>query len=553
MSDDLNPLQKNKFLRSFVSKWIENHRKITHDSRMKRTGHDDTDEINLLAWTNRYLNDYCVKPPSRMHKWLSRQLDDAITNRGTRLNVLAPRGAAKSTIGTFAYPLREALEGREAYIWIISDTMSQAHAHMENIKTEICENNKIARKYPHATGKGSIWRNGSIVLNNDVMIEAFGTGQKLRGRRRKQHRPTLIVCDDLQNDNHIISSYAREKTRSWFHGTLTKAGNVDTNILNLATALHGEAIALELTNKPGWTSRIFRAIENWPVNMTLWEQWELLYNRCDDPDSQKRADDFFVQHQDKMLQDAIVLWPEHEDLLTLMKIRVEGGRSTFEREKQNSPVNPDYCEWPESYFDETTWCDTIPSYENRSCSVISLDPSKGADSSRGDYSAFVMVSLGKDGIFYVDADLARINVPDIVSRGVEFYRKHYPDVFAVESNQFQQLLQQEFSNEFAVQGISGVYPYPIENHTNKLVRIRRLGPLLSGRRLRFCHGSSSVKLLVEQLKMFPVGDHDDGPDALEMSIRLINELTRAPVRESWSTGSHWDNPTSYNSSFFNDL
>jgi hypothetical protein len=47
---------------------------------------------------------------------------------------------------------------------------------------------------------------------------------------------------------------------------------------------------------------------------------------------------------------------------------------------------------------------------------------------------------------------------------------------------------------------------------------------LSGRRLRFKADSPSTSLLVEQLKEFPAGDYDDGPDALEMAIRLAGEL-----------------------------
>jgi hypothetical protein len=30
--------------------------------------------------------------------------------------------------------------------------------------------------------------------------------------------------------------------------------------------------------------------------------------------------------------------------------------------------------------------------------------------------------------------------------------------------------------------------------------------------------------LVEQLVQFPIADHDDGPDALEMAVRLANEI-----------------------------
>jgi hypothetical protein len=33
-----------------------------------------------------------------------------------------------------------------------------------------------------------------------------------------------------------------------------------------------------------------------------------------------------------------------------------------------------------------------------------------------------------------------------------------------------------------------------------------------------------VAALIQQMKDFPVGDHDDGPDALEMALRLMIEL-----------------------------
>ena len=40
--------------------------------------------------------------------------------------------------------------------------------------------------------------------------------------------------------------------------------------------------------------------------------------------------------------------------------------------------------------------------------------------------------------------------------------------------------------------------------------------------------SKSTKLLVDQLRDFPLGSHDDGPDALEMAMRLAEQLTGVP-------------------------
>ena len=87
----------------------------------------------------------------------------------------------------------------------------------------------------------------------------------------------------------------------------------------------------------------------------------------------------------------------------------------------------------------------------------------------------------------------------------------------------------------------GARPWPLENRTNKLVRIRRLGPYLSARRLRFKSGSPGTRLLVEQLQQFPVGDHDDGPDAAEMALRLAAELLEGRrARDGLGSRCRWD-------------
>ncbi|HEY2149068.1 MAG TPA: hypothetical protein VGH32_14100 [Pirellulales bacterium] len=499
---------------------------LLHDSLAKQLGEERSRlavarDWSLVEWGREYLPNHFRLPPSRMHVWIAEQLEAFKAERGRKLNVLGPRGGAKSTIGTLAFVLRAALETREPYIMIVSDTKHQAVAHLENIKTELRENPRIAADYPEAVAVGRIWRQDAVRLGNGVMIEAFGTGQRIRGRRSGEFRPTLIVCDDLQDDRHIQSSLARENSARWFHGALLKAGTKRTNVVNLATALHREALALELHETPGWTSRRFAAIERWPDNMPLWAAWEEIYAEIERHDNREAARAFFDAHRAAMEAGAELLWPQEEDLYTLMCMRVEDGRTAFEREKQNVPVNPDQCEWPEEYFGDWQGFDDWP--RDAKVRVIALDPSKGSDARRGDYSAFVMLAVDRQGLLFLEADMARRPTPRIVADGVDLWRRFKPDVFGVEKNQFQELLAGEFAAEFNRQRLYGVAPWGIENLVNKQTRIRRLGPLLSRRRLRFKSHSPGTRILVEQLKEFPVADHDDGPDAAEMAIRLAGE------------------------------
>lgn len=478
--------------------------------------------IGLLDWAARYLPGHFALTPSIMHRWMDEQFARMQRSRGTKLNVIGPRGSAKSTVGTLAWPLRLALEGQEPYIWIVSDTKPQACAHLENVKAELFENRLLARDYAHVLTREPKCRANSIRLGNGAVIEAYGTGQRVRGRREREHRPSLVICDDLQNDQHMTSSTLRERSRTWFHGTLLRAGSPSTNVVNLATALHRDALAMELARTPGWTTRLFAAIERWPEEMPLWHQWETIYSDLDRPDAGQRARQFYEEHQDRMQSGAVLLWPEREDLYSLMCMRAESGRSAFEREKQSSPIAPELCEWPAEYFESLVWFDEWP--ERPRVKTMALDPSKGHDARGGDYSALVMLAVDQDATLYIEADMARRPTAQIVADSVERYRQFLPDAFGIEANQFQELLAGAMTAEFQRQGLLGVRPWTINNHINKLVRIRRLGPYLAARRVRFKAGSPATAMLVDQLRDFPLGDHDDGPDAAEMAVRLAAEM-----------------------------
>jgi predicted phage terminase large subunit-like protein len=279
---------------------------------------------------------------------------------------------------------------------------------------------------------------------------------------------------------------------------------------------------MQLDRTPGWRSAKFQAILHWPENMELWSRWEEIYSDRNKTFARRDAWAFYAKNRQAMNAGAELLWPEEEDLYTLMKMRLEQGRTAFEREKQSSPIDPERCEWPEDYFGKHIWFDSWP--EQLQLKTVALDPSKGADARQGDYSALVVLGVDRRGLLYVEADLARRPTPRIVADGAALCVRHRVDAFGVEANQFQELLAGEFRSEFERQGLRSVPVCAIHNHVNKQVRIRRLGPYLSQRRVRFLAGSPNTRLLVDQLRDFPLGSHDDGPDALEMALRLAEQM-----------------------------
>ncbi len=213
-----------------------------------------------------------------------------------------------------------------------------------------------------------------------------------------------------------------------------------------------------------------------------------------------------------------------------MTMRVDSGRTTFEREKQSSPIDPTKCEWPDDYFGHHIWFDKWP--PGLTVKVLALDPSKGADARHGDYSAYVLLGIDRHDVLYVEADMERRPTPVMVDDGVRIVHRFRPEAVAIEGNLYQELLKGEFERACREQHTGMPCVEMDVNTVNKNVRIRRIGPLLSQRRIRFLQKSQSTRLLVDQLRDFPLGSHDDGPDALEMAIRLAYTLKGEP----WDDG-----------------
>lgn len=179
------------------------------------------------------------------------------------------------------------------------------------------------------------------------------------------------------------------------------------------------------------------------------------------------------------------------------------------------------AEWPAEYFGDDLWFVEWP--RQLTVRVLALDPSKGQNARVNDYAAFVFLGVDPQGTLWCEADLLRGRGTDFLARtAVDHCRAWGPDLFGVEVNFNQQVFCEMIESEARKQGL----PIPlvgIDNQAPKVVRIRRLGPYLAQRKIRFAD-TPGTRLLVQQLAEFPEGAHDDGPDSLEMALRILLEL-----------------------------
>ncbi|MBC7350837.1 MAG: hypothetical protein H5U08_00615 [Thermogutta sp.] len=180
-------------------------------------------------------------------------------------------------------------------------------------------------------------------------------------------------------------------------------------------------------------------------------------------------------------------------------------------------------DWPAEHWGDWVLVDRLPPRDRWLVSALAVDPSLGKSDKQGDYSAIVLVAVC-DGLVWIDADLQRRPPWKLVRDVLAMCDRYKPDLVGFEANQFQELLVHEFERASGGQFGAKWPVFQIKNTTHKLLRIRRLGPYIIRRELRIVDNPGG-RLLLQQLQEFPQGQHDDGPDALEMAIRLIIETS----------------------------
>ncbi|MDO8654202.1 MAG: phage terminase large subunit [Undibacterium sp.] len=455
-----------------------------------------------------YFPHYIKHDNAVLHDYLYKRLPELVdAPEGQHEVIAAPRGNAKSTLVTQIFTIWCVVTGRKRYPLIIMDALDQAATMLEAIKAELEFNPRLTMDYPKASGQGRVWQVGTITTNNDVKIQAFGSGKRMRGLRHGPHRPDLVIGDDLENDENVRSPEQRDKLESWLKKTVLSLGPADDSmdVIVIGTILHYDSVLSRLLGNKLWKRRKFKAVIEWPHRMDLWDKWEEILLNTDDEGVAAQA--FYQERRVQMELGAIICWPAGQPLYKLMLKRARDGHSAFDSEQQNDPVSGE----------DAPFANVIQFWVNRLNEWVfygACDPSLGKSGASRDPSALLIGGGNRTtGVLcVVEAKIAK-RVPDKIIEDIISLQREYRCIsWVVESVQFQEFLRTELVKRSALRGV----PVPataVTPHTDKILRIESLQPHVANG-LILLHPSQTT--LIEQLRHFPKADHDDGPDALHM-------------------------------------
>jgi predicted phage terminase large subunit-like protein len=406
----------------------------------------------------------------------------------------APRGHAKSTWGTVAWPLWCALTGRKIHTQLVSDTLDQAAGFVELDRTILQESPRIRNDWgaiPVEGPEGTLeiqvpdGPDGEKPRFRHALIQAFGRGQKLRGRLFQGRRPDLVVLDDVENDEAVESPERRKKLRQWFiKAVIPGLDPAQGALLALGTILHEDSLLKSLL-------RIFGG--------AIWRCWD---------------------------DDEHPLWPERfpaKHLRGLKAIMDQEDPGSFSQEYENRAQGDD-----EKPFKSFVEYDALP---ERLTVLTHIDPALGKR--KGCYTALITVGVSEGVCYVLDAVLKRLGATD-TGKAMLRTREEYAGRFQSEDVAYQEALADIVNLLAANEGI--IFPVAMAKPKgDKMARIESMAPHIETGRIRFprisppakgnanfqpmaCGGVSGIRKLQEQLLQFPKGAYVDGPDALQACV-----------------------------------
>jgi len=464
---------------------------------------------DLRAFCLRYLAHHFPTPFGEHHGDLFAVIDATRPPQGKRVARIEPRKFGKTTIISLAMPLRELAYKKKKFILLVGEGSTTAEANLATLVHEIENNELLLKDFPHlvpardAKGQPVKWTDSQIVLASSATVMAKGMGSRMRGMKHGAVRPDLGIVDDPESPETAPSFLVRQRHKRWFGGTFLGLGGTEWDIYVIGNLPHHDCLISDLVRSEEWDGKLYRA-----VNIPLREEEKYPVGNTKTNGSP--------------------LWPEGWSHTQLDAYRADPtvGELGFAREMMNDPRDD-----KEKPFDiqRFTYFDYTPGFEQSLTeTVLFLDPAGGekpTELKRGRRDFACMVCAGRDAqnfIYVFDVLLTRVLPDGQVDRALDFYDTYHLDVLGLEENNFKNLIEPTLQRRARERQL---YPNTRTVHQtkNKMQRILKRQPVIANGTVRFArHLFKNCPEFFGQFDDFP-GDHDDGPDALEGAITLLEK------------------------------
>ena len=488
---------------------------------------------------------------------------------GAQINVQAPRGTGKTTlvnrlipIWRICYTHFDIAMGKppEEFILLVGRNERMARQRITEIR-QVLERNPLIRQ-DFGDLVGAPWSKTETDTANGVGLRPLGRGASPRGALLGDVRPTLKLCDDIEDPKRCLNPDLREEDRDWFMTDFMYAGDLGSkhsNTMIVDTVKHPESLSEHLRTVPGWETLRFEAVRDpkdiyHPTAEYRWKEWERFYSdtTLDDLERESSADAFFNEHKSEMTAGVSMLWEHELPYLRVRKEVVERGYHSVMRELQNDARDPSMALFK---MDEAvTFSVTDEGFRRSDGRVVPwrdiggfttyLDTMGGRDAVANSFACAVVVawepllggqSMNPDSLSGVNgyvmlAWMERVPLTQQMEHAIllaqraeamlapsapktNFVCEQRPDTDGT--------IKMSTDHAFRVMKerlrFRGTITYH-EQHQNKEDRIETLEPAIANGWLAFNQRDLPPEFW-KQFRQFPSADHNDAPDAVQGACR----------------------------------
>lgn len=395
------------------------------------------------------------------------------------LVITAFRGSSKSTLITLSYAIWCIVgEQEKKFPIILGKTQAKAQTYLMSIKKELEQNDNLRHDLGPFKEESNQWGAQSLILPQyGARISTGSVEQSIRGIRHNQHRPDVIICDDIEDIESVKTQESRDKLFEWLTSDVLPAGDKDTRMIFIGTPLHNDSILMRLQNifKLGDPRNVFKRYpivdENeqplWPGKFETPEDIETEKAKCFSP----------------------LAW-QREYLLNIV-------------EREDQIIRKDWIK----YYD------TLPPENCHTYRATAIDLAI-SQKDTSDYTAMVSAQVqgrGSKMIIYILDNVVNSHLTSLetLERAKTISSSLRKGKIYIESNGYQQSVVEHLKKDgFRAEGIKSL--------GNKYERLGAVSHLIESGRVVF--PTKGAEVLVNQLLGLGVERHDDLVDALSLLL-----------------------------------
>ena len=420
--------------------------------------------------------------------------DSLMDDNQKQVNIIAPRGHAKSSIVGGVYPLYHIMNDSGAkLIVLVSRTQDHAIKLLGTIKDTIEYSQSFRQIYGYwGQHNAKQWSKTEIELKDGSMIICKGTGQQLRGIKVGSQRPTLIIVDDPEDENNTKTAEAMEQNLRWLlQSAVPSLDPRRGKICVIGTPQHQRCLVEVLKDMKGWVNMHFSP--DLDKKIALWEAWqpiEKLLQKKAELESIGRSSVFYREYmcqivgdEDQLFKDAYIQYHSYE-----LKIDKDDKHYLTDGDSE-IPVNV----------------------------FMGVDPASSVRKT-ADYSVIMPVAVDENNNRYILQYYRQRATPmQLAESIIEYFKLFKPVKVRVESVGYQEMLREYLRQRCDEEKIfiSGL-EIKENPRTSKSSRLETMQPYFAQKKMFMLESLVEMR---DELLLYPRGKHDDLLDGLFYAMK----------------------------------